>query len=152
MTRMKTQAAPAQLLSLRITVLDPPPAILWALQLHQDEIVKPTSVSKTRISFDFSVEVVPGASSSAFRLRGAAVQGRPGGRFVYLRMGTYAGQKDINDGWRAKIELESITPKLIAAARAKKSGVLEAQFQGTGRQGAPACATVPLLGGGWRLA
>ena len=44
-------------LSLRITVVDPPPDILWALQLRQDELVKPTSNTKTRISFDFTVDV-----------------------------------------------------------------------------------------------
>jgi hypothetical protein len=138
-------------LSLRITVVDPPPNILWALQLGQDEIVKPTFSSNNRISFDFTVEVVEDSSPAGFRLRGLAVQGRPGARFVYLRIGAYAGQVGATAGWRAKIGLEGISRKLIEAVRAKRSGVLEVQFAGTGPKGGPACATVSLLGAGWRI-
>jgi hypothetical protein len=43
-------------LTLCITVVDPLPHILWALQLGQDEIAQPTSATKRRISFDFTVE------------------------------------------------------------------------------------------------
>ncbi len=142
---------PAGSLALRITVVDPPPNILWALQLDQEEIVKPSSITKNRISFDFTVEVVEGNSKGAFRLRGHAVQGRPGKRFVYLRMGAYAGQPGIDAGWRAKIGLNGITRKLLDAVRAKPAGVLEVKFAGTGPKGGPACATVPLLGEGWQV-
>lgn len=139
-------------LALRIIVLDPPPNILWALQLGQDEMVKPSSATKSRISFDFAVEVVDGGSKGAFRLRGPAVQGRPGERFVYLRIGTYAGQTGTAVARRAKIGLEGITPKLLAAVRARRAGVLEVQFAGTDSKGGAACATVPLLGNGWSVA
>ena len=142
----------AESLALRIIVVDPPPNILWALQLGQEEIVKPSSMSKNRISFDFTVDVVEGDSKGAFRLGGPAVQGRPGKRFVYLRMGAYAGQAGIAAGWRAKIGLEGITRNLLDAVRAKRAGVLEVQFIGTGPRGGPACATVPLLGEGWHVA
>jgi hypothetical protein len=131
-------------LALRITVVDPPPGILWALQLGREEIVPPTASTKSRITFDFTVEVAPG---DKFRLRGPAVQGRPGERFVYLRMGSYAGQAGAS-GWRAKISLEGITRKLVDAAKAKH---LEARFAGTAKNGGPACASVPLLGAGWSV-
>jgi len=139
----------AELLALRITVVDPPPNILWALQLGQEEIVQPSSITKNRISFDFTAEVVEGEGK--FRLKGPAVQGRPGKRFVYLRMGAYAGQAGIAAGWRAKIGLDGITQKLLDTVRAKRAGVLEVQFAGTGPKGGPACATVPLLGEGWHV-
>ncbi|WP_219342429.1 DUF5990 family protein [Acinetobacter haemolyticus] len=42
--------------------------------------------------------------------------------------------------------------KLIAAAKAKRAGVLEVQFAGTDSKGGAACATVPLLAGGWHVA
>lgn len=145
------EQASAETLALRITVVDPPPNILWALQLGQDELVKPTINTKSRISFDFTVEVVEGSSKAGFRLRGPAVQGRPGGRFVYLRMGAYAGQVGAAAGWRAKIGLEGIDHKLLQAVKAKRSGVLEVEFAGTGPKGGPACATVPLLGAGWHV-
>jgi Family of unknown function (DUF5990) len=142
----------AETLSLRITVVDPPPNILWALQLGQEELVAPTLSTKNRICFDFTVEIVDDSSATGFRLRGPAVQGRPGARFVYLRMGAYAGQAGASAGWRAKIGLEGISRKLVAAAKTKRAGVLEVQFAGTGPKGGPACATVPLLGAGWHVA
>lgn len=141
----------AETLSLRITVVDPPPNILWALQLGRDEVVKPTSNTKNRISFDFTVDVIEDSFSGGFRLRGPAVQGRPGKRFVYLRIGAYAGQVGASAGWRAKIGLEGISQKLVLALKAKRSGVLEVEFAGTGPKGGPACATVPLLGAGWHV-
>lgn len=141
-----------EVLSLRITVIDPPPNILWALQLGQEEIVKPTFTSKHRISFEFAVEVVNDSSTAGFRLRGHAVQGPSGKRFVYLRMGAYAGQVGAAAGWRAKVALDGISRQLIDEAKENRSGVLEVQFAGTGPKGGPACATVPLLEPGWHVA
>lgn len=140
-----------EVLSLRIVVVEPPPNILWALQLGRDELVKPTSTTKDRITFDFAIEVVED-SAAGIRLRGSAVQGRPGERFVYLCIGTYVGQVGTDVARRAKIGLEGINRKLIAAAKAKRAGVLEVQFAGTDSKGGAACATVPLLAGGWHVA
>ena len=78
MTASSKKAA-ADALALRITVVDPPPNISWALQLGRDELVEPAASTKARISFDFSVEVVAGDSPGEFRLRGPAVQGQSGG-------------------------------------------------------------------------
>ena len=152
MSPSRTDKSPAEFLALRIIVLEPPPDILWALQLGKDEMVKPSSATKSRVAFDFAVEVVPGSSKGAFRLRGPAVQGRPGERFVYLRIGTCAGQAGTDVARRAKIGLEGITPRLLDAVRAKRDGVLEVQFAGTESKGGAACATVPLLGKAWYVA
>jgi hypothetical protein len=40
---------------------------------------------------------------------------------------------------------------LIEKALSNPDGVLEARIQGTGRDGGPACATVPLLDAGWKV-
>jgi hypothetical protein len=149
---MATQKTSAEVLALRITVVDPPPKIAWALQLGRDELVQPTASSGGRVSFEFQLEVVAGDSAGAFRLRGPAVQGRPGERFVYLCVGSYAGQVGAPASGRAKISLEGITRQLLDAVRARGSGVLEAEFAGTARDGGPARASVPLLGEGWRVA
>jgi hypothetical protein len=150
-TPTKPKSSP-ETVSLRITVVDPPSNVRWALQLGKDELVEPTSANKAHISFDFTVEVVEDSSAAGFRLRGPAVQGRPGQRFVYLCIGTYAGQVDTPYSRRAKITLEGISRKLVEAARAKRSGRLEAQFAGKDSKGEPACASVPLLGKGWQVA
>ena len=143
---------PTKSLDLRITVVDPPAGILYALQLGKDKTVPPSTVAKGCITFDFTVDVVEGDTNSAFRLRGPAVQGRPGERFVYLRIGTYAGQKGTEVARRAKIGLEGITRNLIDAARAKRGARLEVRFAGPDSNGGAACATVPLLGNGWCVA
>jgi hypothetical protein len=148
----KPKKREVETLPLRIVVLNPPPDILWALQLGQSELVKPTSSTKSRIAFDFTIKVVPDASVTGFHLAGPAVQGRLGGRFVYLCIGAYAGQLDTPIGRRAKISIEGINRRLIAAAKAKRSGTLEVEFAGTDSKGGPACATVPLLGKGWHVA
>jgi hypothetical protein len=139
-------------LALRIVVMDPPPGIHWALQLGKADLVKPTATTKSRISFDFSVDVVPDASATGFHLGGPAVQGRAGERFVYLCIGAYAGQLDTPIARRAKVRIEGIQRKHIAAAKAKRGGTLEVRFAGTDSKGGPACATVPLLGKGWDVA
>lgn len=148
-TKHKSSPEPV---SLRITVVDPPSNVLWALQLGKDELVEPTSATKTRISFDFTVEMVEDSSTAGFRFRGPAVQGRAGERFAYLCIGTYAGQIDTPYARRAKITLEGISRKLVEAAKAKRSGRLEVQFAGKDSKGGPACASVPLLGKGWQVA
>jgi hypothetical protein len=138
-------------LPLRITVLDPPPNIRWALQSGREENVPPTAATRARVSFDFDVELVRDSSPAGFRLKGPVVQGRAGDRFVYLRIGAYAGQAAAAAGWRAKIGLEGITGKLVAQIQKKPAGRLEARFEGTSPRGGPSCATVELLGG-WQVA
>jgi hypothetical protein len=70
-------------------------------------------------------------------LGGAFVQGPRRQRFVYVNIGTYAGQADSCWSRRLKIPLDGIPAKLIGAG-----GVLEAHVPGTGRDGGPNCATV----------
>jgi hypothetical protein len=70
-------------------------------------------------------------------LGGPFVQGPRGKRFVYIDIGTYAGQSASSWGRRLKIPLDGIPAKFIAAG-----GILEARVPGTGRDGGPNCATV----------
>ena len=52
---------------------------------------------------------------------------------------------------RAKVPLPSLAPATVAAWERSNTQVLEARVAGTDKKGAPVCATVPLLDGGWRL-
>jgi hypothetical protein len=84
-------------------------------------------------------------------LLGPVTQGPPTGRFVYLNSGQRAGQADYCWDRRAKVPLAGITQQLIDRAREQPGARLEARVLGTGLDGGPACATVPLLEGGWRI-
>jgi len=136
-------------LRLRFVIHDPPAGVRWALQLGKQDLLEPQSSSGGKIIFETQIEVVKTDGPAAFRLRGPAVQGPAGGRFVYLNSGTYAGQSSGKWGRRAKVSLESITWAQIQAATARSDGFLLAQFAGTGPDGGPACASIKLMGSGW---
>ena len=102
------------------------------------------------MTFEFEVRVGTRARGEPNFL-GPFVQGPPAGRFVYINSGTLAGQADSIWTRRAKVPLTGITRALIERARVAGS-TLEAEIAGTGRDGGPACATVPLMSDGWRVA
>ena len=66
---------------------------------------------------------------------GAIAQGPPAERYLYLDIGTYAGQRNTPWSRRLKVPLTGITWKLIASA-----SVLVARIPGTGKDGGPSCA------------
>ncbi len=85
----------------------------------------------------FHVEIERDASG---RARGKFAMGPPPQRFLYICSGTLAGQADSCWTRRAKISLMNLPA----------GTELEAELMGSDRCGAPVCATVPLLDGGWR--
>jgi hypothetical protein len=136
-------------LVVRIRIDAPPPDVAWALQLGRTELVPPVPAA-TQIEFETTVRVVIGTNGE-LDFRGPAVQGPRAGRFIYLTSGARAGQLGSPWSRRAKVSLEGLRP-LLAQERddaAATCGV--ASFGGTSRDGGPACASVPLLAGGWRL-
>jgi hypothetical protein len=133
----------------RITVLDPPRGVVFRLQRGRSELVAPSSESPSAIVFDFTLRVEPGAAGGPPRLLGPFAQGPPASRFVYVNSGKQAGQVESCWDRRAKVSLRGVDASLIERAAAS-GAVIEAQIAGTGRDGGPACATVPLLSG-WRV-
>jgi hypothetical protein len=89
------------------------------------------------IVFEFQPSIKDGVSDSMAALSGPFVQGPPRQRFVYVDIGTYAGQADSCCSRRLKIPLAGIPAKMI-----RTGGVLEARVPGTGRDGGPNCASV----------
>jgi Family of unknown function (DUF5990) len=132
-----------QNVSLRIIVENPP--VRFAVQRGKDELLEATSANKKQLVFEFSVRARDDRPDGPNFL-GPFAQGPAGGRFVYVNSGTSAGE--IASQWtrRAKVPLGGITWSMI-----KKGSVIEARIEGTARDGGPACATVPLLGG-WKIA
>lgn len=131
-------------LRLRITLVRPPAGVQFCLQRGKSELVDAAVSTAADLSFTLDVRAQPGEGDSV-RLLGPFTQGPPTARFFYIGVGTYAGQ--IGSPWsrRIKVPLSGITWSLA------EKGDLEAHIEGTGRDGGPACATVPLLDGGWRV-
>jgi Family of unknown function (DUF5990) len=138
-------------LPLRITVVHPPGGVAFRLQRGKSELVPPARDSGEHLSFDFTLRVSHDRMKGPPNLRGAFAQGPPASRFVYVNSGTYAGQVDSCWARRAKVPLTGISWELIEQVLSTPEAVLEACIQGTAKDGGPACATVPLLDGGWRI-
>src|SRR5262245_57851830 len=138
-------------LPLCITLIKPPTDVPFRLQQGKDDVVPPSSESGECVSFDFTVNVANDRADGPPKFRGPFVQGPTGGKFIYINSGTYAGHLDSCWSRRAKIPLSGITWDLIEEALSKSSAVLEARIAGTAEDGGPACATIRLLDGGWKV-
>lgn len=135
-------------LVLRIVVMRPPPGVEWRVQSRRDVLLAPRSASQDEITFELNVNVT---THGPVIFRGAVTQGPPKARFVYVNSGTRAGQAESCWDRRAKIYLAGITRAQVDQALESSDALLESRIVGTSRDGGPACATVPLLDGGWRL-
>ena len=132
-------------------MLAPPEGVRWAVQLGRSELAAPLAVERGRVEFEIPLELSPGAGGIP-RLRGPAVQGRPGARFLYVNSGTRAGEAGSCWDRRAKVSLESLVDLDVPDLAPERALVLEGEIAGTARDGGPACASVPLLRGAWSLA
>lgn len=133
-------------LPLRILVLAPPRDVLFCIQGKLGEFLSQTRSTGADLVFEFTLRAKRGVDAP--RLLGSIAQGPPNQRFVYVCSGTCAGAAFSPVTRRAKVPLAGITNALVS--QAANSGVLEARIAGRARDGGPACATVPLLDGGWR--
>ena len=137
-------------LPLRVTVLNPPAGVVFALQGGKAELVTPVMATGDNLSFNFEVRVGD-REDECPNFLGPFVQGPRGGRFVYVNSGTLAGQADSCWTRRAKVGLKDISWDLVDKVHAKPSSFLEGKIAGKAGDGGPACATVPLIDGGWRI-
>lgn len=142
-------ASPA--LRLRIVLVAPPAGVRWALQEGRDRHVPPVRATPGEVVLEAAVTLGPATPEGTRPVRGAAVQGPKGARFVYAASGSYAGLPGAAGGRRAKVPLPDLPAALADAWLAAPDRVLEARVAGTARDGGAAAATVPLLDGGWRL-
>ena len=123
-------------LRLRITVIEPPAGVRLAMQRGRFDLADAVEIRADALVFEFPVSVAD-ATCTPPRQLGECTQGPVTGRFVYINVGTSAGQ--FGSPWtrRIKVPLYSMTPA--------PGTVLETRIRGIGRDGTPACATVPLL-------
>jgi hypothetical protein len=134
---------------MRLVLVDPPSGVDFGIQRGSGADYETILVQRrTRgdLSFDFSLTVADDRKDGLPRFKGPFAQGPPASRFIYIDVGTYAGQKDTPWSRRMKVPLQGITWTHIRAAMSKAAHKLTARIPGTGTDGGPSCATVRLLG------
>lgn len=136
-------------LPLRVTVVEPLAGVAYRLQRGKADLEEPAHQEAAATSFDLTVRAR--AAGETLNFTGPYAQGPPTARFLYIGSGKHAGQPDSCWDRRAKVPLAGITRAQVEETLATPGAVLEARIQGTGRDGGPACATVPLLGEGWAI-
>ncbi|MBV8516615.1 MAG: hypothetical protein JO197_04350 [Acidobacteria bacterium] len=133
---------------MRIVVVEPPPNVRFAMQRGRDQLVEPVRASARELVFETTVRVRDNRPDGLPNFLGETTQGPVFARFVYINSGVMAGDEASPWTRRVKVPLSGITWEVIEKARNGK--VLEARFRGTARDGGPAAATVPLIGG-WKV-
>ncbi|MBX3747056.1 MAG: hypothetical protein KF833_17245 [Verrucomicrobiae bacterium] len=115
-----------------------------------------TRTSSGDIVFGCDVRVRANARTADPNFLGDYVHGKPDERFLYLSWRPRdwrSGQPErASPRWqrRMKIHLGTVTWEQIEEAT-QSGGVLGATVEGTGKDGGPNCASVPLLGNGWEV-
>ncbi|AEG49641.1 hypothetical protein Sphch_1964 [Sphingobium chlorophenolicum L-1] len=126
-------------IGLRIIIEQPVVGVLHSLQAKDDGPLDPkTSGSGEALSFDLPVRVAPGPRFFGDQVRREG----PVRRFIYIRIGQLAGDPASPWSRRMKIDIHDLDEDLLARA-IEGRGVIEIVVNGTGKDGTPACATVP---------
>lgn len=138
-------------LRLRVVVERPLTRVAYGVQRGRDGLLAPCAADASAITFEFVARVSELRPRRAPRFLGEFVHGPPDERFVYVNTGKRAG--DPRSPWdrRAKLHLCDVRREDARRALGNSRLVLEARIEGTARDGGPACASVPLLGGDWRV-
>ena len=127
-------------ITLRIILKRPTPGVDFALQKgggsKYETVQKQRSSSSADLKFDFPV-TVRSDKDGAPDFFGPFVHGVRGDRYVYIDIGTYAGQTNTNWSRRLKVPISRITWELINSQSA-----LVGEIPGTGKDGGPNCAYV----------
>jgi hypothetical protein len=134
----------------RIVVVAPPAGVVFALQRGRGEPTAPVMSKGADLEFHFAL-LVERAPDGSPRFSGEFVHGPAGGKFVYVNSGTLAGQAESPWTRRAKVGLQMLKWATVERVAAQPGTALHARIAGMGRDGGPACASVPLLDEGWTV-
>ena len=109
-----------------------------AIQIGKEPVgLVPGDADRARWEIDVRTVVTDGGVD----LRGPAVHGRKGERFLYLTWGDVGADDSFAMFRRAKLMIEDIEPELLAAAT-RDDGVLVASLPLSDERGCPRCARV----------
>jgi len=131
-------------LRIRLVIDRPLVGVRHSLQDKTSHPVDAKTAADQPLVFETTVRVGPKGNLVGEHVRAEG----PERRFIYIAIGTQAGDKASPWSRRMKIDIHTIPRALLE--RAAKGGVLEAVIAGRGKDGTPACATVPLAKP-WRL-
>lgn len=131
---------------LRLSVIDPPRGVAHSLQDKNSAPVDVRMSTGKTLRFDIPVRLEAGKAGYRFLGDFVRTEGKTR-RFVYVAIGTQAGQHTTQWSRRAKVDLPDPTPAMIKAADAGKL-VLEGAYAGTDAKGEPSCATVKVT---WKI-
>jgi hypothetical protein len=121
----------------RIVIESPVPGVLHSLQSKDGHPLDPKwSRDGEALEFDFPLRVSEGPKFFGDQVRPEG----PKRRFVYIRVGSAAGQPGSPWSRRMKIDIHDTDANLID--RAIAGGTLELVVNGTAKNGTPACATI----------
>jgi hypothetical protein len=138
--------------TLRIVLEQPTAGVDFALQKGRGNDYETIQTQRSKgkdLNFDFIVRAKATGKDGEPNFLGPFVQGPTGERFVYIDIGTYAGQTGTCWSRRLKIPLRGISWKMIEEVIEGKS-LLETRVAGKGKDGSPSCAT-PKPFSGWKL-
>src|SRR5262245_3770321 len=105
---------------LRIVLVAPPPGVDFGIQRgagSEYATLFLTRSTRGAITFDFSLPVAENPKDGLPSFRGPLAQGPPARRFLYVDVGTYAGQTNTPWSRRMKIPLQGITWQQVGQAR-----------------------------------
>lgn len=137
---------------LRIVLEKPTAGVDFGLQKGRGGDYETIQTQRSKgqdLHFEFTVRAKATGKDSSPNFLGPFVQGPTGERFVYLDIGTYAGQTGTCWSRRLKIPLRGIAWQMIEAVGDGKSS-LETRVAGSGKDGSPSCAT-PKPFAGWKV-
>jgi hypothetical protein len=138
-------------ITMRIILESPPAGIDFTLQKgsgNNFECVQKQRSTDRDLTFEFPLRVKL-TDGETPNFLGHFAQGTRDDRFVYIDIGTFAGQ---HTHWsrRLKVPLKGITAEMIADIERGKNLIFETRIPGTGRDGGPNCATVKPFAG-WKI-
>lgn len=134
----------------RIVLVSPPAGVAFAIQRGKRGLAPVVVSTGADLQLDFGIQVER-ASGGTLWFSGEFVQGPAGGKFVYVNSGTLAGQGEVTLDTPRQVSLEMLKWPLIHRVTSDPGTLLEARISGIGRDGGPACASVPLLDGDWAV-
>ena len=140
---------------LKVTLVNPPAGIDFGLQTGSGNNYEKMQIQRsgphTNLTFQFTIAIKGEKSKDKFpKLSGPFVQGNAGDKFVYIDIGTAAGQTNTPWSRRLKIPLTGITWDIIEKIFTGDGLLLESHVPGTGKDGGPNCATVKPFDG-WKI-